>query len=76
MVQKGGFWPKMAKKQQNSPFSTSAAPQNLSKPKNSEFSDNFDLETFKVGVRTDLLNLSEPELNCARVTPNQKVREN
>ena len=63
--QKCVFWPKTAKKWQKSHFSTSAAPQNLSKPKNSEFSDNFDIETFKVGVRTDLLNLSEPEMNCA-----------
>ena len=57
------FWAKNGQKWQNSLFSTSAAPQNLSKTKNSEFSDNFDLEIFKVGVRTNLLNLSEPEMN-------------
>ena len=58
------FWPKLAKKRQNSHFLTCSAPQILFKPKNSEFSANFDLETITTWHKTPLVNLKEPEMSC------------
>ena len=65
MVKKRNFWPKLAKKWQNRYFSTCSAQNILSKPKNSEFSANFDLETWTLMLRYHLPNLKKPEISCA-----------
>ena len=64
MANNSVFGQKMTQKWQNSHFQASSAQRNLSKPKNSEFSANFNLETCKCGARSHIVNLSEPEMSC------------